>query len=50
VARVRSGRWQASRLQKLRSVAGLHASRAMVELIARLPGSTNVEFTPAPGR
>lgn len=50
VARARSGRWQASSVQKARSYAGLYASRAMVNLIARLPGSTTVEFKPAPGR
>lgn len=50
VARARSGLWQASPVQRLRSQAGLYASRAMVRMIARLPGGTTVEFKAAPGR
>jgi anaerobic magnesium-protoporphyrin IX monomethyl ester cyclase len=50
VARARSGLWHASPAQLLRSQAGLYASRAMVRMIARLPGGTTVEFKPAPGR
>jgi anaerobic magnesium-protoporphyrin IX monomethyl ester cyclase len=49
-ARARSGLWQASPVQRLRSQVGLYASRAMVRMIARLPGGTTVEFKPAPGR
>lgn len=50
VARARSNKGQTAALGRLRSLAGLHVSRTMVNLIARLPGSTTVEFKPAPGR
>ncbi|HRE46770.1 MAG TPA: radical SAM protein [Aggregatilineales bacterium] len=50
VARARSGRAPVSGLRYLRSLMGLHLSRGMVRLIARLPGGTTIEFTPAPGR
>jgi radical SAM superfamily enzyme YgiQ (UPF0313 family) len=50
VARARAGRTRPSALAAARSLAGLHVSRAMVNLAARLPGGATVEFKPAPGR
>jgi radical SAM superfamily enzyme YgiQ (UPF0313 family) len=50
VARARSGRDPFSPYRQARNWAGLHASRTMVQLIARMPGGGKIEFTPAPGR
>jgi anaerobic magnesium-protoporphyrin IX monomethyl ester cyclase len=50
VARARSGRDRFSAYRRVRNLAGLHASRAMVQVIARMPGGSTVEFKPAPGR
>ncbi len=50
VARARSGRDRLSPYRRARNLAGLHVSRAMVQLIARMPGGGTVEFKPAPGR
>jgi radical SAM superfamily enzyme YgiQ (UPF0313 family) len=50
VARATSGRDRLSMYRKLRNLAGLHISRAIVRVLARLPGGSTVEFKPAPGR
>jgi anaerobic magnesium-protoporphyrin IX monomethyl ester cyclase len=50
VARARSGRDQPSLYRRARNLAGLHISRALVKLIARLPNGGKIEFKPAPGR
>jgi radical SAM superfamily enzyme YgiQ (UPF0313 family) len=50
VARAKSGRDQWSLYRRIRNLLGLHISRAMVRLLARLPGGSRVEFRPAPGR
>jgi len=50
VARTNSGRDEVSAYRRTRNLIGLHASRAMVRLLGRLPGGSTVEFKPAPGR
>ncbi len=50
VARAVSKREVPSPLRRARNRAGLYASRAMVQVISRLPGGSAVEFKPAPGR
>jgi radical SAM superfamily enzyme YgiQ (UPF0313 family) len=50
VARIRARRDRVSTPKRLWAVAGLVASRAMVGMLARLPGGVHVAFTPAPGR
>jgi radical SAM superfamily enzyme YgiQ (UPF0313 family) len=50
VARVMSGRDKLSLYRRLRNRAGLHISRVVVKLIAKLPNSGKIEFKPAPGR
>jgi anaerobic magnesium-protoporphyrin IX monomethyl ester cyclase len=50
VSRVRSGRDRLSLYRRTRNLLGLYLSRAIVKLLARLPGNQGVEFEPAPGR
>lgn len=49
-ARLKAGKLRVSPLKRWQIVLGVHLSRRMVKLIARLPGGTIIEFEPAPGR
>jgi anaerobic magnesium-protoporphyrin IX monomethyl ester cyclase len=50
VARSRAGYDQRSLTRRVRNLVGLTISRAIVQILERLPGGGKVEFKPAPGR
>ncbi|MBE2194449.1 MAG: radical SAM protein [Anaerolinea sp.] len=50
VALTRAGRTHPPLHTRLRDLVGLYVCRAMVKVLARMPGGTTIEFKPAPGR